>query len=146
MINFKQLTLQMLYVYSICGVLMITENTDAKNDNVIVFPGARFEPSNNNIQNATPNNDRQGLTDLEWEELEKQNLVFSDGPDKNQDLAYELAFKKQVNFDITNLYYRPRFAKDFDMPGELQSAFQKLEIQFNQWDYLIRKIAYYKRS
>lgn len=124
---------------------MITENPNAKSDNVIVFPGARFDASNNH-SNSTMVSERDGLTDLEWEEMERQNLLFSDGPDKNQDPAYELAFKKQANFDIANLYHRPRFAQDFDLPTELQTAFQKLEVQFNQWDYLIRKIAYYKRS
>ncbi len=126
---------------------MITENSQEKSDNVIVFPGARLEASSSaSMQDAQKSSEREGLTDLEWEELERQNLIFSDGPDKNQDPAYELAFKKQINFDIANLYHRPRFAQDFDMSEELQTAFHKLEIQFNQWDYLIRKIAYYKRS
>ena len=125
---------------------MTNENFYPEKDNVLVFPGARLDVPNNNIISSGLLNEREGLTDLEWEELEKQNLIFSEGPDKNHDLAYELAFKKEANFDITNLYHRPRFAYDFDMPEDLQIVFQKLETQFNQWDYLIRKIAYYKRS
>jgi hypothetical protein len=121
---------------------------NSENDNVIAFPGARFDANqvSNSIKPNQTGTDREGLTEREWLELEKKDLIFSNDPDKNRDIAYELAFKGNNNFDITNLYHRPRFAQDFELPEELQVAFQKLEIQFNQWDYLIRKIAYYKRS
>lgn len=115
-------------------------------NNVIAFPGARVDRNNTDLSISETLSNRDGLTELEWEELERQNLLFSDGPDKDRDLAYEMAFKKNSNFDITNLYHRPRFAQDFDLSHDLQVAFNKLELQFNQWDYLIRKIAYYKRS
>lgn len=124
-------------------------NTDHnKPNNVIAFPGPRVDfkttyPIPNDIKEVDK---FEGLTELERLELQRNDYNFSSEPDKDRDLAYELAFKGNSDIDIKNLYHRPRFAQDFEMAIELQDAFNKLEIQFNQWDYLNRKIAYYKRS
>lgn len=123
------------------------QNVNVQKDNIIAFPGARIHANSKITSSSTEQeSEHDGLTERERLELERNELMFSYTPDKNRDIAYELAFKGRPNFDITNLYHRPRFAQDFELPVELQNAFQKLELQFNQWDYLNRKIAYYKRS
>lgn len=116
---------------------MNSENTE--NNNILVFPGAKIE---HGLQNEVLSKNLEGLTKLEAEEV---SLEFSHETAKEEDLAYNFAFKNKATADIENLYYRPRISFDFTLPTEIQTALKNLEVQFNQCDYLIRKIAYYSR-
>ena len=118
-------------------------DTNLYNDNVITFPGPRIE----NLERTTHEKiEKSILTKDEADYAGYRNLIFSEEAAKDKDLAYELAFKKDTSNDIKNLYHRPKLSLDFELPLEIQDALVKLEIQMNQWDYLIRKISFLRRT
>lgn len=115
------------------------DNQNSGTDNILVFPGARIEQT---IGNKGSNKIQNGLTD---KEIDEGDFEFSIIQPNDNDPGYTFAFKNHPSLDIENLYHRPRISLDFTLPVEIQSALKTLEVQFNQWDYLIRKISYYSR-